>query len=355
MSSEPTSETQPMEVETSNVVGHSSLLGKTAAVFEVAGVLVAGNIIAFYLIPLLGIKPLGPMLQSALKAPDPDFIPLSLGFLETKLVQYGCFMLLAFAVGWWRRRLRPRHYGITTAGRPVRNLVGLGVVVFALVALPVKLLWLARQFFALGEGSPFWVLLEKHWSLSFWVFMAVASFGFQPVIEELFFRGYCQSRLEEAFGGIGAIFIVSLFFVLGHDQYHHLSILSVGNIIALIPCTFGMAFLYWQSRSLIPGIILHAALNVPTKGIYNFLLPAAMIIIVIFSWRTWLNLVQDFCRQAVVKGWKGPAWLATLILTGIIFGFERWQSIFMPIALLCFASALLIEFRQRKSAAGRLK
>ncbi len=347
-----TSDTRAIEETAPSKSTHrGNLLGKAVAVFEVIGVLVAGNMLAFYIIPLLGIKPLGPMVQSALTAPEPDFISLSLGFLETKSLQYGCLLLLAFAIGWWRGRLGPGHYGITRAGVPVRRLVALGIVAFAVVAFPVKLLWLARQFFTLGEGSPFWVLLEKHWSLSFWIFMAVASFAFQPIVEELLFRGYCQTRLEEDFGGIGAIFIVSFFFVLGHDQYHHLSILSVGSIIALIPCALGMGFLYWWTRSLIPGIILHAALNVPTKGIYNFLLVGTMLAVLLASRRSWLNPLQDFCRQTMVKGW-GPPCLATALLTGIIFGFERWQSIFAPIALLCFAAALFMEFQRRRGLGG---
>jgi membrane protease YdiL (CAAX protease family) len=323
---------------------------KITALFEILGILVAGNMAAFYLIPRLGIEPLEPILQSALHAPEPDYVSLSVTFFQTKSVQYGCLLLLAFAIGWWRRRLRPRNYGVTTAGQPVRNLVALGIVAFAFVALPIKLIWVAKRFLALGQGSPFWLLLDKEWTASFWLFMAVASFAYQPVIEELFFRGYCQTRLEEDFGGVGAVCITALFFTLGHDQYYHLSVLSIGNMAALVLCALGLGYVYLLSRSLIPGIILHAALNIPTKGIFDFLPPAIMIAVLISFRQKWLGLVRDFCRQAASTGWKGAALAGTLVLVGVSFCFERWPFVLAPVALFGFAIALLFEFRWRNGA-----
>src|SRR5215472_3932311 len=107
--------------------GCTGLGRKAAALFEILGVLVAGNLAAFYLIPALGIKSLDPILQSALNAPEPDFVSLSAVFFQTKSVQYGCMLLLAFAIGWWRCRLPPRNYGVTTAGQSVWGLIALGI------------------------------------------------------------------------------------------------------------------------------------------------------------------------------------------------------------------------------------
>src|SRR5262245_10618755 len=127
MSSPLPSDTRATQATALKSIHVSNLVNRAAAVFEAVGVLVIGNLLAFYLIPLLGLRPLGPILESALKEPEPDFSALSLGFLETKLIQYGCLLLLAFGVGWWRRHLGPRHYGITTAGRSVCGLARLGI------------------------------------------------------------------------------------------------------------------------------------------------------------------------------------------------------------------------------------
>jgi len=80
------------------------------------------------------------------------------------------------------------HYGVTTAGQSVWLLVSFGLIVFALVALPLKLLWVAKQLFPLGPGPAYWALLDKSWTPSFWLFLAVSSFAITPILEELFFR-----------------------------------------------------------------------------------------------------------------------------------------------------------------------
>jgi membrane protease YdiL (CAAX protease family) len=328
--------------------GRSSIVRKVAAILEVLGVFIAGNFTASYLGYLIGVKPLGPILGSTIKSVEPDFVPLTVAFLQALLVQYACLLPLAFAIGWWRHQLSLRHYGVTRAGKPVLELVVFGLLVFALVAMPFKLLWVAKRFIPLGEGSAFWALFDKNWTPSFWLLMAVASFALVPVLEEMFYRGYCQTRLEEDFGGVGAIVIVALFLTFGHNQYHHLSILSIGTIFALIPLCLGMGYVYWRSRSLIPAMILHAAVNVPTKGIYDFILPAAMVAILILFRQKWLSMVQDFCRSVAGKGWKRAAFVATLLAVTVAIGFERWHGVFIPLAFVGLAVALFIEFRERR-------
>src|ERR1700690_4143540 len=173
--------------------GH--LVRKAAALLEVLGVFITGNFAASHLCPLIGVKPFGLALQSALNTTEPDFIAMSVGWLQVICVQYACLLPPAFAIGWWRRRLRLRHYGVTRAGKPVLQLVFLGLLVFALVALLIKLLSLAKRLIPLESGPAYWALLDKSWTPSFWLFMAVSSFAVTPMLEELFYRGYCQTRL----------------------------------------------------------------------------------------------------------------------------------------------------------------
>ncbi len=328
--------------------GRSKLLSKMAALLEVLGVFIAGNFTASYLGPLMGIDPLGSLFQSAFKTTDPDFIALSVGWMQLMCVQYACLLPPAFAIGWWRRRLRLSHYGVTTAGQSVWLLVFFGLIIFALVALPLKLLWVAQQLFPLGPRPAYWALLDKSWTASFWLFLAVSSFVFTPILEELFFRGYCQTRLEEDFGGIGAIVIVALFMTLGHDQYHQLNILSVGTIIGLIPLSLGIGYVYWRSRSLIPAMVLHAAVNVPTKGIYSFLLPAVMVIVLILFRQRWLAAAKTFYQEWLGRGWKRAAFVAAMLATAVVVGFERWRGVFVPLGFLGLVVALFIEFRRQR-------
>jgi membrane protease YdiL (CAAX protease family) len=322
----------------------SGLANKAAALLEVLGVFIVGNFTAGYVGKLIGVRPLGPVLVSTIRSADPDFVPLTIAFLQTILVQYICLLPPAFAIGWWRRRLKPRHYGVTRAGKSGLELVGLGLLAVALVGMPIKLLWVAKRFIPLGEGSPIWMLLDKSWTPSFWLFFAVASFTLVPVLEELFYRGYCQTRLEEEFGGAGAIVIVTLFMTLGHSQYHHLSVLSIGTIFGMIPLILGMGYVYWRTRSLIPAIILHAMVNVPTKGIYDFLLPAAMLVVLILFGRKWVSMVQDFWRLMSGKEWKRAALLGSVLAIGAVLGFESWPEVFVPLGFLGLVVALVTLF-----------
>jgi membrane protease YdiL (CAAX protease family) len=313
---------------------------KLSALLEVIGVFIGGNFAASGLENLLGLKPMGLLILSAFNSTNPDFIALSGATLQSICLRYACLLLPAFAIGWWRRRLTPKNYGITRARQPVWSLIALGGLCFALVALPIQLLSVVRPLHQL--------LADKSWTFPFWLFFAVASFAILPVFEELFFRGYCQTRLEEAFGGSGAIMIAALFMTLAHDQYHHLNAVSVGTILALIPIMLGAGYLYWCSRSLIPAIILHMAVNVPTKGIYDFLLPVVMFMAVILFRRRLTNMVRDFYLTMADRGWKGAAFLSTALAVCLVIGFERSPETFAPLALFGLGGAMAFELLQRR-------
>ena len=329
---------------------HSNLRRKIAALFEVLGVLIAGNFVSGKLLPLLGVKSLGALYQPVSTSVGPDFIALSIGWLKVILVQYACLLLPAFAIGWWRHRFRLSHYGVTTAGQPIWRLVGMGMLLFALAAMPLKLLWIAKRFFALGPQPAFWALLDNNWTPSFWLFLAVSSFVVTPIFEELFYRGYCQARLEEDFGGVGAIVIVALFMTLGHTQYQHANILSIGTIVCLIPMMLGLGYAYWRTRSLIPAVILHMMINLPTKGIYDFILPVLMVCALILFWKQVRTMTRDFWCEWSAKGWKTAAFFAAVIAVILVVGFESQLGVFIVIGFLCLGSALWMEYREKRSS-----
>ena len=88
--------------------------------------------------------------------------------------------------------------------------------------------------------------------INLWV-LGVAVVIVAPIAEEIFFRSFLYAGLEESFGGNKAILISALLFGAAHMQ-----------LVAFIP-TFLMglvlAYVYRRSRSVLPGIILHFAVN----------------------------------------------------------------------------------------------
>ena len=94
-------------------------------------------------------------------------------------------------------------------------------------------------------------------------------------------------------------------------------------------------------------MIIHAAVNLPTKGIYDFLLPAVMVAVLILCRHSWLSMMQNFYQEWVTKGWKLAAFMAAVLAITSVVGFERWPGVFIPLAFLGLAVALFIEFRER--------
>jgi membrane protease YdiL (CAAX protease family) len=330
----------------------SSLSTKTIALLEVVGVLTAGTVAAYYLMSRLNLKPPGAVMMEAFQTTAPDLTALSIDWLKATSLQYFCLLVPAFGIGWFRCHHGLRDYGITTAGKSLWYHAGLGLLTFAVVALPLKFLWIAKEFLPLGPEPPVWQLLNQPWTLSLWICILVTSCTVTAAFEELLYRGYCQSRLEEDFGGIGAIFIVAIFFSLGHDQYRQLSILNVGMILTLLLNALGMGYVYWRSRSLLAGTILHGALNLPTKGIYNFILPALMLAALIIFRPKLLRIRDELYQESCGTKWKRTAFPAAAVVLLLLIGVERRGEIFVPVVLAGFAVALFSSFRGARKTAS---
>src|SRR5262249_6540187 len=76
--------------------------------------------------------------------------------------------------------------------------------------------------------------------------------GFAPVVEELTFRGVGQSLLRP-FGRWQSIIGIGIAFGLWHGL--------VQAELVLIPFGIGLAYLRDRTRSVIPGMVVHAAFN----------------------------------------------------------------------------------------------
>jgi hypothetical protein len=213
----------------------------------------------------------------------------------------------------------------------------------------------ARQFLPLGSQTgilaPF---LGGSWSPEFWVFLAVASFAFNQALEELFFRGYCQTRLTEAFGGPGAILIVTCFLTLAHDQYHNLTLGNVVSILSLVLVNAGIGMVFWRTGSLLPGVIVHGLTNLPTKGAYSYAMLTAVLIGIVAGRKQLADLLRQLFKGIAAI----PAPLACLagtilaVVAGI--GFGRAPGAAAAIAAVGLAIAVGVAIRQRSRGGAAL-
>lgn len=333
--------------------GARSRSQQLAAIFEVLGVYIVGQLVGFIIGKLLGVP-----LQNPLSALEPGATPAQLLDITRQLfailmLQYSGWLGVAFAVGWWHRRRTPRQYGVTLAGRPLLWHLLAGVVLFVVADLPTKALSLVNSLVPLGEQAA-WreTLLAMDWGTwEFWLLSAVGSYGLIPILEELFYRGYCQSRLEEDLGAPGAILAVAALFSLSHSQYH---ILNVFNVTMLLTSFFGAVvwgYLFYRTRSLLPSIVAHALVNIPMRGAAEWLLLGGMILVGIVARQE----IAAYLREgiALLRTASGRVRLVAITLAFGLFavGSVVLGDLVLLLALALFVAALVLEWRERRATA----
>jgi membrane protease YdiL (CAAX protease family) len=215
----------------------------------------------------------------------PDYLSLARSVAGDLVLRYGAILALAFVIGWWHRRRRITDYGVTLAARPVSTHLKWAIVAFAVGGLIPRVLIFSRKYVpALGTGPTHWQLQET-WTWEFWLFMAVSSFLIVPIVEELFARGYAQTRLAEDYGAPTAIVIIAFFFTLAHRQYFRAEIISVGMLLGTMIASLIGGYVRHATGSLLPVVIGHAMGNVPMSTPAELGMIAGMLMVVIIARR----------------------------------------------------------------------
>lgn len=322
-------------------------LRRIAALFEIIGVFVGGTLLARLAARSMN---LGVATIRALEpGVEPDFMRLSWSVGSNLLLRYGVILGLAFSVGWWHRRRSVAAYGVTTAGYPLRTHVGLGLLLFAVGGLLPRLLMFLKDYLPLGRGPQHWELLQDPGSVGFWLYMAVSSYGLVPVVEELFFRGYVQARLAEDFGPPAAILMTALLFAFSHTQYFIASPLGSGMLAAILFSAILGGYVRHRTGSLLPGIVGHAAGNVPLRGLAQPVVLVLMALVIVL-WRKVIarrgrELRRDLVVPEAVKT-SLPAVVALVIVLAQVLLAPR----LLPFtAALALPSALLLELWEKRS------
>jgi membrane protease YdiL (CAAX protease family) len=260
---------------------------RAAALLEVLGISLAGPLLMWGLRRLIGVSVTNPLDHLSVHTTDAELITASRQMFVLLMFQYTGYFLLIFPINWWHRRRGPASYGLTRAGRSWMVLVLAGLATVALSAWPAFSIELINVFRPLGETAP-WrqALFDMSWRRwEFWLFSAVLSWALIPVLEELFFRGYCQRRLAEDWGDGPAIIGTACLFTFAHTQYLMPNAYNAGMIVSLLMLAIGFGVVFAWTRSLIPSITAHAIINVPMTPTWQGVLLAAFVIGAIFSWR----------------------------------------------------------------------
>ena len=165
---------------------------RAAAILEVFGIYVAAQLVTALLIHLLHLTPFNPLTTLNSHASNADLLTAAQQMLVLLVLQYGGFFLLIVPIHWWRRRDGAAAYGLTTAARSWQMLFAAGIATAGLCEWPVLIMNLLNSVY--HEQTAPWrqALFDMSWRRwQFWLFTAILSWALIPVLEELFFRGYC--------------------------------------------------------------------------------------------------------------------------------------------------------------------
>lgn len=246
------------------------------------------------LIWLLGIPVKNPLAELTSHTTGSGLITAARQLFVLLVLQYAGYFLLIIPIGWWYRRRGPSAYGLTKASHTWTALVlaGLGTAVFS-------------EWFVLGVGflnslypsktepwrQAFFDMSWRRWE--FWLFSAVMSWALIPILEELFFRGYCQRRLAEDWGNGPAIIATACLFTFEHTQYQIPNAYNVGMILGLFLSAVGFGVVFAWTRSLFPAIVAHMVFDIPMTPKWQGLLVIALLIGSLFLWRRGLHIARE--------------------------------------------------------------
>ena len=283
---------------------------RIAAVLEVLGIYLASQFVTAFLIGVLKLNPANPLDKLTPGITNAELIIATRQFLVLLMLQYAGYFL-----NWWHRQRGPSAYGLTRAGRSWTALLLAGGATAALAAWPGITVLLVDALYDLGDTVP-WrqALFDTSWRRwEFWLFMAVLSFAVIPLLEELFYRGYCQRRLAEDWGDGPAIVGTSLLFVFTHSQYLMLNAYNISLIAALIILSIGQGVVFAWTRSLIPSVVAHAIVNIPMTPLWQGIVLTVFVIAAMTLARRGVTVTKCVFSSAslvicVVLGVIGIAW-----------------------------------------------
>ncbi|MFX1255337.1 MAG: lysostaphin resistance A-like protein [Promethearchaeota archaeon] len=327
---------------------------RLTSVLEITAVVLIGYLLAGIIILSLGI---GIGAEGLLPTGDnPDWIKAAIDITISVSIQYSIVLGLAYLIGKYHRNRSLREYGITTNNRSVSNLSKIAIIAFAFASIPILVMKFLREI--IGNTSEFFRLpftqdlasTGNLFQLDFLIFLAAGDLILVVICEELLFRGYIQTRLAEDFGHPAAIIMTGLVFAFSHVQYFFFGFFGIGNIIVSLFFMFTLGYLYYKTKSLLPGMFLHFLINLPYRG-YTILLILIISISISFFYR---KTIYKHLKEMWTKLKDMPSKMSILffgiyfIVFALAVGFQI--TIVFIIGILTFPIALFLIYKDHKYA-----
>ncbi|MFP4003843.1 MAG: CPBP family intramembrane glutamic endopeptidase [Alphaproteobacteria bacterium] len=229
-------------------------------------------------------------------------------------------LIIAFLILWLVHGVTPRAAGVSRGGHSWLELLGAGLLLFAVATLPAKLSLLADVYFDFGEGIAGWQSwAQQPVTLGYIVFVLAAQMLLPPLFEEPFARGYMRVRLVRAFGAGGGVVLTGVLFMLAHGHFYEADALTLAFLASSIFAAICWAWVALRMGSVIPPIIAHALYNIPAPIEEEVLLVTIGVIalILLFGIRTAARESASFFR-AFAEAPKGLLLFGLALVTAAL-------------------------------------
>ncbi len=283
------------------------------ALCEVLAVFFAGSAIAQLLFQAAGITS-HPLM--ALTEDTPDMLAIAFNLTKLLLLQFAGWFVLIVLFTWTNGQKIKKELKLTLHNHKLTQLLLIGVLAWCVGDIANKVVFLLDQAYDLGKSVP-WreALLQGEKTIGWWLVMFVGSFGLIPVLEEVFWRGYVQSKLIRFFSPTAGILITAGLFVFSHAQYHQLDFYHASTIVGLIISALTLGWITHRTASILPAIVMHALLNIPIDGTFLYVAIGLMVGVSVWQWQH----IKAFCAEL----WQDRSYLhfdftsRVLLLAGV--------------------------------------
>ena len=283
----------------------SSHFAKIAALVEILFVLALGNI--------AGVAIYEAVAPAAVAAGEASGVEAGLYAGLRIFLRIGMVAAFGLALLKFRRGTTLRDAGLTRAGRPLGELVGVGIVLGAFTSFLVGSVFALGSLVPLGEGLAGWSEIRNSTlGTAFYVNLLATSILIPPLTEEIMARGYNRLRMVESYGPMGGVILTGLIFALIHTKFISTEPMLAISMVMLIIGSISWTYIAQRTGSLIPPMVAHAMTNTIAVAIlFNLWLPfAAVTALVAWRHRPILNTLRQFAAD----------WRADQQKLGLLFG-----------------------------------
>ncbi|WP_404341253.1 lysostaphin resistance A-like protein [Pseudoalteromonas mariniglutinosa] len=316
------------------------LLLRFFALCEVLAVFFTGSVIAQILFQLAGVT--GHPLM-ALTGDSPDMLAIAFDLTKLLMLQFAGWLALIVFFTWINSQKLRIELKLTLHKQSFMQLVLIGSLAWCIGDIANKVVFLLDQAYNLGKSVP-WreALLHGEKTTGWWLVMFVGSFGLIPVLEEIFWRGYVQSKLIRFFSPTVGIIITAGLFVFSHAQYHQLDLYHSSTIIALTISALVLGWITHKTVSIVPAIVMHALLNFPNDGVFLYVTIGLMVGVSVWQWQHIKALCAELLHadSFVHIGFTSVVFLLAGI--GTMLTLSQAPTLIFKLSVACLAIAIVV-------------